>query len=318
MRDQACRREHPAEFPQRPAPGGNRSKQHRLPDDALLDLCFPVAQPRHERSTVQASGISESLEFRKHRRRKRNGAARFAELLAAWWYVGANAILRRVCRMRSEAADQLLLTHGIFFLPWIGKNYLHGFHGRRLLVLGESHYDKWEGLTHQLGNEFTRECIQEVVDRESDAEYWKYIEQALLNETREKGWAPNGGNPLWGTLSFYNFLQSPVSGGPRSSLPKWSLIEESRKPFRAVLERLRPDRVLVCSKRLWGAWMEIRQKEDYLHDNIQAYRLADGTQVWCLATDHPSSGRYSWKRLHPLIMTFLDEPQRAAKVLQNS
>jgi hypothetical protein len=56
---------------------------------------------------------------------------------------------------------------------------------------------------------------------------------------------------------------------------------------------------------------EIDNNNDYLHDDVQAYRLQDGTRVWCLATVHPSSGRYSWERLHPVIMDFLDAPEKA-------
>lgn len=227
----------------------------------------------------------------------------------------AGPTILEVAAVKNEARDRFLLEHGVVFLPWIGKNYEQGFNDRRLLVLGESHYDEWEGEKHPLGNEITRECIQEVIDRVNGAGFWKYLEQALLNETRKNGWVPSGGSPLWDKLSFYNFVQSPVPGGPRVR-PDWKAFEESRKPFRAVLEQLRPDRVLVCGKGLWERMEEVTQKEDYLHDDVQAYHLADGTKVWCLATVHPSSGRFSWSRLHPLIVAFLNEPQKAAGMLR--
>jgi hypothetical protein len=60
---------------------------------------------------------------------------------------------------------------------------------------------------------------------------------------------------------------------------------------------------------------EITSEEDYPHDDVQAYRLADGTKVWCLATVHPSSGRYSWSRLHRIVMAFLNDPQNAVELL---
>ena len=224
-----------------------------------------------------------------------------------------------VIAVKKDTRDQFLSEHGVIFLPRIGDNYEQGFNGHRLLVLGESHYDEWGGEKNQLENEsfFTRECIQEVLNRVGGASFWKTLEQALLNETRTNGWAANGGHSLWDKLSFYNFVQSPVPGGP-GARPKWTCFEESRKPFRAVLEQLRPDRILVCGKGLWKQMQETTQEGDYLHDDVQAYRLTDGTKVWCLATVHPSSGRYSWKRLYPLIMAFLDAPQKAAEMLRNS
>ena len=217
--------------------------------------------------------------------------------------------------MDYEALDRAMSAQGVAFLPWIGKKYEEGFHGRRLLVLGESHYDEWEGEKHFLGSNFTRECIQEVIARDPGAVFWPRLEQALLNETRNNGWPPNGGPPLWDKLAFYNFVQSPISGGPRVR-PSWKAFQESRRPFRSVLEQLRPDRVLVCGKRLRNGMEPIPPGEDYLHGDVQAYRFADGTKVCYLATVHPSSGSYSWSRLHSVIMAFLKEPSDAVALLQ--
>jgi len=63
---------------------------------------------------------------------------------------------------------------------------------------------------------------------------------------------------------------------------------------------------------------EITGKENYLHGDVQAYRLTNGDAVWCLATVHPSSGRYSWSLLHPIIMAFLDDPQKTAAIMSPS
>lgn len=213
--------------------------------------------------------------------------------------------------METQDIDNILVEQGVRFLPWIGNRYQDGFNGRRLLVLGESHYDEWEGDKHVLASDFTRSCVLEAINRVNGAQFWKYIEQVLLNEYRIDGWAPGGGSQLWEALAFYNFVQSPISGGPRSR-PGWKQFDESRRPFRAVLEALRPERVLVCGKGLWEGMETVTIKEDYLHDDLQAYRLEDGTKVWCFATVHPSSGRYSWTRLYPLIKNFIEEPEKFA------
>lgn len=214
----------------------------------------------------------------------------------------------------TEDRDEHLARQGVNFLPWIGKKYERGFGNRRLLILGESHYDKWEDKTHVLGKEFTRTCIGEVIDRKSGSPFWKNIEQALLNEARSDGWCRSGGMPLWEKVAFYNFVQEAVRGGPRDR-PQWSLFQKSHAPFRAVLEQLRPDRVIVCGKGLWENMEEITDDNDYLHDDVQAYRLRDGTKVWCLATVHPCSGRYSWKLVHRLVTEFLNQPENVARLL---
>ena len=79
---------------------------------------------------------------------------------------------------------------GFRFSPWVGEKYYLGFHGRRFLILGESHYTDWDDgdgrVKHELGTEFTKECVTEVKERTpGSAEFWKYIEQLLLNKRRE-------------------------------------------------------------------------------------------------------------------------------------
>jgi hypothetical protein len=222
--------------------------------------------------------------------------------------------------MLNETQDSNLLENGVAFLPWVGKDYTAGFRKQRLLVLGESHYDTWKDTTadvepveHTLDRFFTRECVQDVIERVSvsDTQFWKFIEQALLNEYRENGWAPNGGFKLWDQFAFYNFVQFPISGAARVR-PRDFEFEQSRRQFRAVIEQLRPTRILVCGKTLWDHMEEINKDECWLSDDIQAYTLLYGSKVWCYATVHPSSGGYSWETLHPKIMEFLDDPHKAA------
>ncbi len=212
--------------------------------------------------------------------------------------------------LNTEGCDNFLVQQGVNFLPWIGKKYEQGFCDRRLLVLGESHYDEWGGEKHLLGKSFTRECVEKVINRNDCSGFWKYLEQALLDEVRSDGWCRSGGMPLWGKVAFYNFVQEAVSGGARK-IPGRSAFQKSHAPFRIVLERLRPERVIVCGKRLWSN-IENRDENNYCHNDVQAYRLRDKTKVWCLATVHPSSGSYSWKRVHRLIMRFLDQPESVA------
>jgi hypothetical protein len=193
--------------------------------------------------------------------------------------------------MENTKQDQLFLDHGVSFLPWIGHQYEGGLNGRRFLVLGESHYGTWGGKKHILGHECTRECMEEVLARaDGVAPFWRTVEQALLDEDRINGFAPGGGKPLWDKLVLYNFVQSPVSGGARAR-PTPKQFADSRKPFRAVLEQLRPERVWVAGKRLWEGMEPIpNEHESSIHYNVRAYDLDDATKAWCLVTSHPSRG----------------------------
>jgi hypothetical protein len=217
--------------------------------------------------------------------------------------------------------DARLVKEGVAFLPWIGEEYEKGWHGRKVLVLGESHYSTWtdadrERREHSCGPTFTRECVDEVVRRVDGARLFRSLEQALLNEERLDGWAPNGGSPLWSRLAFYNFVQSPVDGGARVS-PTSRQFQESFGAFKAVIDAIAPQRVIVCGMRLWGQMPSDILQSDNLHSRVQAYRLLSGQAVWCLAIHHPSSA-FSWKRWHGEIIEFLKSPEDAATLAARS
>jgi len=207
--------------------------------------------------------------------------------------------------------DPSWASDGVYFLPWIGDQYAQGFQGRRFLILGESHYDTWDdgdGLgarKHELSQTFTRECIREVIGRTSGAQFFRYVEQILVDENRQGGWAPSGGSRLWHCVAFYNFVQSAIEGTAKTP-PSREQFRGSFGPFLAVMERLRPERVLVCGKRLWNA---MGPTSDQLTQDLQAYRLSCGMKVWCRAIKHPSKF-CRWRQLHGEVLNFLRDTHR--------
>lgn len=216
--------------------------------------------------------------------------------------------------------DSQLSNCGVQFLPWIGKKYQRGYKQRRLLILGESHYSKWhdKGVlkNHRLSPTFTRQCVEEVKQRyEGPAPFWPYIEQALLQKVRVGGWAP-GGDKIWDQIAFYNFVQTPVDI-PNTS-PSRKQFHDSHPAFKAVIEALRPQRVIVCGSRLWKgmpATAHDNGKLDlFLRTDIQGYRLDDGTPIWCLVINHPSRA-FRWSKWHYAISAFLSKPEKAVPIL---
>lgn len=213
--------------------------------------------------------------------------------------------------------DAKFNANGVRFLPWIGPNYSTGFKGKKLLVLGESHYDTYEDdkgevRKHRLGKTYTRKTVEdEVIKRRAGARFWQNLEQMLTNEFRINGWPPSGGKSLWRQFAFYNFVQTPVSGGSRTP-PTWYQFESSNEPFRAIIECLKSERVLVCGHRLWSHMKECPPAL-YKADHIQGYELQGGQVAWCLAIHHPSSA-FSWSRWHRALCAFLEDPASAASL----
>jgi hypothetical protein len=84
---------------------------------------------------------------------------------------------------------------------------------------------------------------------------------------------------------------------------------DSGKPFLTLIEKLRPSRVVITGIQAWELMPECQVILDRYK---QAYRLKDGTLVWCLAVPHPSSRKkghgFRWADIGQRIQQFVNEP----------
>ena len=103
-----------------------------------------------------------------------------------------------------------------YFEPWVGMNYKNGgIFGKRILVLGDSHYCNgskncadWGvagGLSCNSG--FTKEVISEYLEEYYGNQGWpttmKKFERLISgNENTERADAI----AIWNSIAFYNFL----------------------------------------------------------------------------------------------------------------
>ena len=180
----------------------------------------------------------------------------------------------------------------INFFPWIGKHYsTTGFGGKRILVLGESHYcDKSSDATEDI----TRKVIADLFDPQSGHEaykntYTKFAE-ALLGrnclsfEYKER---------FWNSIAFYNYVQVPMTGARVA--PSQKDFKESEAAFFDVLETLRPDIVIVWGSRLYNNLPQGGLQGDDLRApdghwvETWRYFLKDGKEVKVVPIMHPSS-----------------------------
>lgn len=193
----------------------------------------------------------------------------------------------------------------VHFLPWVGKNYSHGICGRKVLVLGESHYcANPEDDTPYI----TREVIADLLGSGSEHEAYKNtytkFERALAGKVLD--W--RGKSELWNSVIFYNFVQTPMSG-PRTA-PSVDDFRKSDQAFFEVLEQYRPDCVIAWGKRLYdhlppaGRQGKTVLLPDGTSQETWVYVLSDGKSVGVLPIHHPSSG-FSWDFWHEAIMGFL-------------
>lgn len=192
----------------------------------------------------------------------------------------------------------------VFFKPWVGAEYSHGgIFGKRILVLGESHYTDGEpdpNLTNTVMNEYL--SYETTVP--------PYLQSFNKFERSLVGTATDGAirKRIWNSLVFYNYLQTPMQG-PRQAGSKADYANAAESFFE-VLEEYRPEYVIVWGYRLWDALPGDRWEwgDELTLDGAPVrtgcYLLADGTRINAVPVKHPSAG-YTWEDWYKDLQPFL-------------
>jgi hypothetical protein len=208
----------------------------------------------------------------------------------------------------------------IYFAPWRGAEYdKGGLLGRKVLIVGESHYDEWDEddgrgmVKHELSRSFTQECVQEIVDGEKGARYWNTVRNRLGGAAHEV----QPSSTFWNKVAFYNLIQSPVEGGPRRR-PTYQQWIAAAPALIEAIAMLRPDRVVFTGLHLW--W-HVPPRDEKLRDitiegderkiPLETFIMADGKRVFVTRTAHPSSSQFE-RWLTPLLHEFLVQDWESA------
>ena len=205
------------------------------------------------------------------------------------------------------------------FDPWRGE-----FYGRPndlglpscLLILGESHYGGPE--------EYRRSLTREVIEDQWSGHSYRYfttVQRAVLGPSKEVGT-----EDFWQSVAFYNFIQRLVGEKPRDR-PTPHMWKEAADRFRETLNCLEPTHMIVTGFELWDCLRDFGPpRDDVPEDEVATirklvpdrfktddqkrrgwlgrYRHGSGK---CLAVkiEHPSSGKFSHPKWHPVIQNFL-------------
>ena len=218
--------------------------------------------------------------------------------------------------IKDEKIDKELQGKGVKFLPFVGDSYEHGISfdeegnlvlgteakpGKKVLVLGESHYCD-EDLSDEELSSFTREvldCYLKPEERYSWMRTFLKFERALSNAD------PNiDSESIWNHLMFYNYLQFPLRG-PRMAGDS-RRYEDATTPFFAILKTYQPDYIIVWGRRLLvNLPHENGEEVDFMPSidmNSWRYKI-DGNAIKVLPICHPSVD-FSWKYWHEIIVEF--------------
>ena len=116
----------------------------------------------------------------------------------------------------------------------------------------------------------------------------------------------------WDECAYTIYIQRTVGLGARSR-PTSEQFKNAGPNFLALIEEIRPLRVIVTGKTMWNKM----PRTSAHRGNLEAYRLSDGTFVWCLAVPHPSNSTegFKWKKVSKSIRRFRSTklPLRASR-----
>lgn len=160
------------------------------------------------------------------------------------------------------------ISPSFIWLPWVGQNYLHS--NKKLLIIGESHYDS-EGRDGDL--EFL-DCIRWFVQAvgidgtNNTQPLIRNTERALFDN---KNPTDNSKIKLWNSVVYHIMVQKileSIQERPTNEdfLNGWDL-------FFKLVDIVKPDSCLFCgvaSANFNGAFMEAATKNNFKANNIQA------------------------------------------------
>lgn len=185
------------------------------------------------------------------------------------------------------------------FDPWnLDKDV--ALDGVRLLVVAESHYKEEE----QTEDEFTRTYTQDIVRRHGLELHSSSAKSGLFfNIAKTLSSDPSAFAEVWNLIYFYNYFLR-VMDQP-SEKPMAADYHTSVAPFDAVLAHVRPDAVLITSRRLWrGMKNECDLIGECALGEVYALTAGRGLRIPVAHTHHPTRA-YNPDRWRPLVQDFL-------------
>ena len=228
------------------------------------------------------------------------------------------------------------------FLPWVGEYYKEGvgFLGKKILVLGDSHYCENEcsengrcypkceyekmriGVCDRMTNDL---MIDEYFhSRKQGGAMARHLHTILNFEKNIFNYTPTleESTNFWNSVIFYNYKQhsQPKPGEERNT--SYEEKQEYRMAFEEILQEYKPKYIVVWSKTLFTKdWLPDGAKDvpDYtltvekdgnIYDApVRTFITSDGTEIPAIITQHPccryGKGKYQPK-WHALLKKFLE------------
>jgi len=191
---------------------------------------------------------------------------------------------------------------GAYFEPRFGRKY----DTTRVLILSESAYS-WRDKDGKVVNPSPSHPTENLrywgIDHFDKPGYYMAMGRALCGK---KIPSRDELERAWDEYAYTIFVQGTVGLGAKSR-PTDKQWQEAGPHFMSLIEKIRPLKVIVTGKTMWNRHMP-GCTGPHLCDDVQAYKLSDGTLVWCLAVPHPANRKkgvgFQWEWVGKNIRTF--------------
>lgn len=183
------------------------------------------------------------------------------------------------------------------FCAWIGPSYGTEI-WRRLLVLGESHYD-----TNEPPERFTCDVVQRVVsghDHGYRTRLFTKIARLFLRASERLDTSRQACRGFWESVAFYNYVQDYLPRVRSRPTPaQWSA---ASVPFEEVLGIHKPDAVVVLGAELGR--------------HVSSHIAGSRSQIRIGIINHPASVGWTYAKWMPQVRQLIAAAQRVSAVAE--
>lgn len=200
-----------------------------------------------------------------------------------------------------------------FFYPRVGKLYKK--ESIKILILGESHYCSEVEIRDSCNtckdkekcHNWTINGLEEIITKRnynrSHNTYIKF-EKSLSGkesfESIQERWN------FWDKYIMYNYIQNALPKARKS--PTKSDFYNSQEFFFYILEKYKPQLVIVWGKRLWDNLpKEVKICSSLNSEQIKEYKYVDGNNAYFTYIYHPSCQRFKWRVWAKHLTSFISK-----------